>query len=412
MRRRRPLRVNKRIVGIVCGILVTTGFIYYGFRDERVIVKMFMEATKGIASKFEYSTKYETNFIDNMLGAGTKSISEIFDKKKVVPSGNSKEWYEDSLDARGDVEESSKHVTEQTEEDATEEIQEIATEFETEESIGEGAEADVNVSKKTYVTMPEATGIKYSMEELSNSNFIISKFFTVPTSTKLFASDVNINNVMSFDGSMKQDNSKPQILIYHTHSMEGYTDTKKGDISTGIVGVGDYLTTILTEQFGYNVIHLRESFDVDENGYVDRANAYTRARKRIVEILSENPTIEVILDVHRDGVDDSLKFVTKVNEKDTAKIMFFNGLCRNSYGNPYGNSEYREENLALSLQMKLLAEEYYPSFTRKNYVNAYHYNMNLREKSMLIEVGAQTNTLEEAKNAMEPLAVLLNKVLN
>jgi len=62
--------------------------------------------------------------------------------------------------------------------------------------------------------------------------------------------------------------------------------------------------------------------------------------------------------------------------------------------------------------MKLMAEEFYPGFTRKNYVNAFHYNMNFREKSMLIEVGAQTNTFEEAKNAMEPLAVLLSKLLN
>ena len=72
---------------------------------------------------------------------------------------------------------------------------------------------------------------------------------------------------------------------------------------------------------------------------------------------------------------------------------------------------YLEENLAFSFQMKLAAEEYYPGFARANYLKGYRYNLHYRPKSLLVEVGAQTNTLEEAKNAMEPLADLLHKVL-
>ena len=67
--------------------------------------------------------------------------------------------------------------------------------------------------------------------------------------------------------------------------------------------------------------------------------------------------------------------------------------------------------MAFSLQMKLAAEEYYPGFARRNYLKGYRYNLHYCPKSLLVEVGAQTNTLEEAMNAMEPLAELLHKVL-
>lgn len=73
-------------------------------------------------------------------------------------------------------------------------------------------------------------------------------------------------------------------------------------------------------------------------------------------------------------------------------------------------NKHRKENLALSFKMKLKAMELFPDFSRRNYVDAYQYNLHLRGNSMLIEVGAQNNTFEEAKNAMEPLAKLLDSV--
>ena len=77
----------------------------------------------------------------------------------------------------------------------------------------------------------------------------------------------------------------------------------------------------------------------------------------------------------------------------------------------YLYNPYRYESLALALQMKLAAEAYYPGYTRRNYVNAYQYNLDICRQCMLVEVGAQTNTSEEAKNAAEPLAVLIHEVL-
>lgn len=103
---------------------------------------------------------------------------------------------------------------------------------------------------------------------------------------------------------------------------------------------------------------------------------------------------------------------TDINGKATARIMFFNGLSQTPEGPiSYLPNPYREENLAFSLKMQLKAEEYYPGFTRKIYLKGLRYNEHLRPRSALIEVGAQTNTFEEAKNAMEPLAELLDMVL-
>lgn len=111
---------------------------------------------------------------------------------------------------------------------------------------------------------------------------------------------------------------------------------------------------------------------------------------------------------------ETTHLVTEINGKQTAKIMFFNGL---SYSNVNGDigylyNPYRDDNLAMSLQMQLLGNAYYPGFLRRIYINAYRYCLHTRGKSMLIEAGAQTNTFQEVKNAMEPLADMLNKLLS
>ena len=207
--------------------------------------------------------------------------------------------------------------------------------------------------------------------------------------------------------TLNHDASTPQILIYHTHGHEGYVDSVEGDYSTGIIGVGDYLTELLTNQYGLNVIHHTGIYDTD------RDTAYSRSGPALEKLLEENPSIEVVIDLHRDGVGENTRLVTTQNGVEMAKIMFFNGLSRLTKTGDitYLPNPYIQDNLALSMQMQLAAAEYYPDFTRRIYLKGYRYNMQYCPKTMLIEVGAQTNTLEEAKNAMVPLADILNKVL-
>lgn len=251
-----------------------------------------------------------------------------------------------------------------------------------------------------------------SMEQLQDFTFVLSNFYTVDSTTSITSDQLNAPELIQMDLRMKTGNDQPQILIYHTHSQEEFIDSVPGDASTTIVGVGDYLTKILKENYGYNVLHVTDTFDIVD-GKLDRNQAYNYAQERISQVLEENPSIEVIIDLHRDGVADNQRLVTEVDGKQTAKVMFFNGLSRTKQNGEisYLPNPYIQDNLAFSLQMMLACEKYYPDFARTIYLRGYRYNLHLRPKTLLVECGAQTNTVEEEMNAMEPLADVLNKVL-
>lgn len=256
------------------------------------------------------------------------------------------------------------------------------------------------------------TGTLYQKAKLEDYNFVLNNFYTVTSITELGSDKLKPSEFLNKDMTITHDASTPQILIFHTHSQEAFADSAEGDASATIVGVGDYLAQILREKYGYNVIHDTGVYDLVD-GKLDRSKAYTYAENAVAGILEANPSIEVVIDLHRDGVSDSTRLVTEINGKKTARIMFFNGL---SYSRVNGDisylaNPYRDDNLALSLQMQLLGNAYYPGYLRRIYVNAYRYCLHMRAKSMLIEAGAQTNTVEEVMNAMEPLADLLDKTL-
>lgn len=248
-------------------------------------------------------------------------------------------------------------------------------------------------------------------EELRDYNYLLNNFFTVDPSTTALESQINYNLLMSKDLKMTSDNSAPQILIYHTHSQEAFVDSVEGDVNDTVVGVGNYLTEILTNVYGYNVIHHTKVYDMID-GELDRNKAYTLAAPDIQQILDENPSIEVVIDLHRDGV-DGYKFVQEINGKPTAQIMFFNGLSRTARNGEidYLPNPYIEDNLAFSFQLQLKAAQYYPGWTRNIYLQSLRYNLHMCPKSLLIESGTQLNTVQEERNAMELLADILNQVL-
>ncbi len=250
------------------------------------------------------------------------------------------------------------------------------------------------------------------LEKFQDFDFVMSNFYTVDKTTSIDSEQLNAPALLEMDMRMQGSNEQPQILIYHSHSQEGFIDSVPGDPSTTIVGVGDYLTALLQDTYGYNVIHVTDTFDIVD-GKLDRDKAYTYAQERISQILEENPSVEVVIDLHRDGVAENKRLVTNIDGKETAKIMFFNGLSRTKKNGEisYLPNPYIQENLAFSLQMMLEAKKYYPDIARTIYLRGYRYNLHLRPKALLVECGAQTNTVQEEMNAMEPLADILNKVL-
>ena len=281
-----------------------------------------------------------------------------------------------------------------------------------EEEQEKDPEAGEEELKSAAVSQERVPVTDISMEQLQDFDFVLSNFYTVDSTTSITSDQLNAPEMIQMDLRMKTGNDQPQILIYHTHSQDEFIDSVPGDASTTIVGVGDYLTKILKENYGYNVLHVTDTFDIVD-GKLDRNQAYNYAQERISQVLEENPSIEVIIDLHRDGVADNQRLVTEVNGKQTAKVMFFNGLSRTKQNGEisYLPNPYIQDNLAFSLQMMLACEKYYPDFARTIYLRGYRYNLHLRPKTLLVECGAQTNTVEEEMNAMEPLADVLNKVL-
>lgn len=281
----------------------------------------------------------------------------------------------------------------------------------TEETTKKQEEKSVKTVSKVIVPMPKLQGKMYTADNIGSFDSVINKFYIITAATSIKESDMPMKAALNEKFKIKGSNKKPQILIYHTHSQEEFRNSNGND-STTILGVGERLEKILEEQFGYNVIHDKSKYDI-VNGRLDRNEAYDQSRVGVRKILEKYPSISLILDIHRDGVNEGTRLVTEVNGKSTAQVMFFNGMSRfKTTGNiDYLYNPYLYENLALSLQMKVNAEAYYPGFSRRNYVNAYKYNLDLCKQSMLIEVGAQTNTYQEAKNAAEPLARLIDIVM-
>lgn len=254
------------------------------------------------------------------------------------------------------------------------------------------------------------SGTLYRKEQLADYDFLIQHFYSVHTSTTVGRDLMKADKFLSEDFTLEGGNDKPQVLIYHTHSQEEFADHGPDNPNATVVGIGSYLTELLTAK-GYNVIHDTSVYDL-QNGKLDRNKAYTYALDGVTGILQNNPSIEVILDVHRDGVNEHLHMVNQVNGKPTAPIMFFNGVSQTPKGPiEYLPNPYRDQNLAFSFQMQLDAAAYFPNLTRKIYIKGLRYNQHLRARSALIEVGAQTNTYQEALNAMEPLAEVLDMVL-
>lgn len=266
------------------------------------------------------------------------------------------------------------------------------------------------MSQETITT--SGTSIDTSLEKLSDYEYLLGNFYTVDSSTMADSELLDAQKLLGKDMKIDTSSKGPKVLIYHTHSQEAFADSVSGDEDTTIVGMGTYLSELLNQKYGIETMHHKGVYDLVD-GKLDRSKAYQLAEPEIQQILSDNPSIEVVIDLHRDGVAETTHLVTQVNGKATAQIMFFNGLSRTRANGSisYLPNPYIEDNLAFSLQMQIAATKKYPGFTRRIFLRAYRYNMHFKPKTLLIEAGAQTNTVEEMRNAMELLADTLNTVL-
>ena len=271
---------------------------------------------------------------------------------------------------------------------------------------------------QTLHTEPIAT----DRQRLFDFDYLIRNFYTVnrtpagqPT-TALLPSDIDVYAFINADLSIDNTIPGPKILIFHTHSTEMFIDSNPSDPMSGIMGVGRYLAEILAVYYGIETMHHTGRFDMVDNR-PRLQGSYERMEPVIRQILADNPSIQMVIDLHRDGFPDgSPPLIHYINGVRTAQLMFFNGMTRQYRNGQISaisglHNPYLQENLMLSFQMQMHATELFPGLMRRIFLREFRFSLHMLPLSTLVEVGNQFNTQEEAKNAMYPLARVIAEVV-
>jgi len=254
------------------------------------------------------------------------------------------------------------------------------------------------------------------IENLENFSYLTNRIFLADPETILLPSDIDVHCFLAADLTINQNVDGPVVLIFHTHSAEMFTDSNPAYPMTGVMGAGRYLAQILAEYHGLETLHYTGRFDAVD-GRSAWGGHYERMEPVIRQILAENPSIQVVIDLHRDGVGPyAPAFIRDVNGVETAQIMFFNGLSRQNRGGQAIDIDrlpnpYQRENLNFSFRLQLAANQLYPGLARRIYLRQFRYSLHMMPLSTLVEVGNQHNTLQQAKNAMHPLANIIAAVV-
>lgn len=239
-------------------------------------------------------------------------------------------------------------------------------------------------------------------EDLGVASITINPFLLNDESvSKVEATDSKASSV--YDESLKTeiDHSKPRVLIYHTHTTEGYSDGPSDtvDNSTNVVGVGEELTRILENDYGISVIHDKT------NHYLSFKTCYEVSGNTVKAYLKKYGDFDLIIDLHRDGGPQKKTVTANINNEDIAKIMFVLGQ----------NSGRYAANKALVDEFEAKANELFPGLLRQrtDYKRAKcGANLGLSNGSLLIECGGDVNKTQEAMNTAKYIARLIAEHLN
>jgi len=246
--------------------------------------------------------------------------------------------------------------------------------------------------------------------------FFISSFYNIDSNTGIIRELFDPIRFLNTDLRVEKKPLTPQVLIFHTHGgTEFFADSDISDISQGVVGAGERLKFILENKYGIGVLHIKDVFDIVD-GVSARGGSYERMEPTIARALRENPSIEVVLDLHRDGIEPNPNLVTYIDGKPHARMMFVNGVSaleQNGELRVLNNlkNDNLEKNLAFSFNMQLAANEMFPGLMRRMLLKPFRYSTHLEGRSLLVEIGSQHSTTEEAFNSMELLADMLYAVV-
>ena len=243
---------------------------------------------------------------------------------------------------------------------------------------------------------------------LSSESVTIDKGFKVSNSTDY---KINPRDFLKSSLAFKLDDNGPQVLIMHTHTTESYSEEtyNKGapdrnlDETKNMTAVGNAMKEVFLKN-GINVVH-----DKTVHDYPSYNASYQSAEATIRKNLNANSGIKVVLDVHRDGITredgTKVKLVADINGETTAQIMLVVGTDVNLTHDKW------QENFKLASKIQAKAIEVYPSLMRPIDLRKERFNEHLTLGSLIIEVGSNGNTMEEAIRGGERIAEVISMVL-
>ncbi len=221
--------------------------------------------------------------------------------------------------------------------------------------------------------------------------------------------EINFDKILNENVTLTKSSDK--ILLYSTHTSESYTNSenfkfeysstmRSQDPNYNMLAIGRELSNNLKEK-GISSIHNTTPHD-----YGAYTGAYSKSRITVKNAIQNMGGAGISIDVHRDAIAD-LTYAPRVNIRgiDVAQCMFVMGVGSDTTDNPY-----YEDNLKLAIKMQTIAEEIYPGLFKPMILRDSVYNQDLNKYSMLIEIGATGNTIDEAMNTTRCLANLFNIV--
>lgn len=281
--------------------------------------------------------------------------------------------------------------------------EEAETQVENEEEPGEAVLLSRNISetKEDLSVFSSVSGEIYEVtfEDNLGADFINLPFGgQVRNCTEMSNEIVKQETLVPHKIDIELYTEEPQVLIMHTHTTESYEIKEKDyfdneytsrsdDPRNGVVAVGAAIAEELSAA-GISVIHDGTIHDEQYSG------AYSRSLETVERILSEYPTIKIVLDIHRDAIEDSgsrVSAVTEINGQKAAQVMIISAADDGTYDIP----GYLENfHFACALQQAM--ESSYPSLTRPVLFQYCHYNQHVTTGSLLIEIGSHGNTIDQA----------------
>ncbi len=224
--------------------------------------------------------------------------------------------------------------------------------------------------------------------------------------------EVNVEKLLSEPLNNYADTNGAQVLIMHTHTTESYSDSVKysganSDRSTdsekNMVAVGEVIKDVLAEN-GIETVH-----DATVHDYPSYNGAYTRAMTTIKNNLAKYPNIKFVLDVHRDGIvkedGTKVKVATEINGEKSAQCMFVIG------SNVKLKHDAWQENMKLACKLQKYANDNYPGLMRPIILRKERFNQQVSQGAVIIEIGSNGNTLDEAKTGAKYIANTIAAVI-